>query len=158
MLAQLWKLRLPLLAFALSFQLLENHYLANRPPEFAAAGVSVALAADALRHAGPATVTAHRGVHGRAPENTAAAIRETIAAGAQGAEVDVQLSKDGVLVVTHDGDFSRMAGVAKKVWDPTYAEIRAIPLGAKAAPESRNEPAPTFDEVLTLDPTHRAHV
>ena len=116
----------------------------------AAAGVSVALAADALRHDGPITVTAHRGVHRQAPENTVAAIREAIGVGADYAEIDVQLSKDGVLVVTHDSDFSRMAGVAKKVWDLTYAEIRAIPLGAKAAPEFRNEPAPTFDEVLTI--------
>jgi glycerophosphoryl diester phosphodiesterase len=116
----------------------------------AAAGVSVALAVDALRHEGPITVTAHRGVHRQAPENTVAAIHEAIGVGADYAEIDVQLSKDGVLVVTHDSDFSRMAGVAKKVWDLTYAEIRAIPLGAKAAPEFRNEPAPTFDEVLTI--------
>jgi len=117
---------------------------------FAAAGVSVALAVDALRHEGPITVTAHRGDHRRAPENTAAAIREAIAAKADYAEIDVQLSKDGVLVVTHDSDFSRTAGVVKKVWDLTYAEIRTIPLGEKAAPEFRNEPAPTLDEVLTL--------
>jgi glycerophosphoryl diester phosphodiesterase len=116
----------------------------------AAAGVSVALAVGALGHEGPITVTAHRGAHQRAPENTAAAIREAIAAGADYAEIDVQLSKDGVLVVTHDSDFSRMAGVAKKVWDLTYAEIRAIPLGTKAAAEFRDEPAPTFDEVLAL--------
>jgi glycerophosphoryl diester phosphodiesterase len=116
----------------------------------AAAGVSVALAVDALGHEGPITVTAHRGAHRQAPENTAAAIREAIAAGADYAEIDVQLSKDGVLVVTHDSDFSRMAGVATKVWDLTYAEIRAIPLGGKAAPEFRNEPAPTFDEALAI--------
>jgi glycerophosphoryl diester phosphodiesterase len=115
----------------------------------AAAGVSVALAVNALGHEGPTTVTAHRGDHRRAPENTVAAIRDAIAAGADYAEIDVQLSKDGVLVVTHDSDFSRMAGVAKKVWDLTYPEIRAIPLGAKAAPEFRNEIAPSFDEVLT---------
>jgi len=116
----------------------------------AATAGSLALAVDALRHDGPITVTAHRGDHRRAPENTAAAIREAIAARADYAEIDVQLSKDGVLVVTHDSDFSRMAGVAKKVWDLSYAEIRAIPLGAKAAPEFRNEPAPTLDEVLTI--------
>jgi glycerophosphoryl diester phosphodiesterase len=116
----------------------------------AAMGVSVALATGALRHEGPITVTAHRGAHRQAPENTAAAIREAIAAGADSAEIDIQLSKDGVLVVTHDSDFSRVAGVAKKVWDLTYAEIRAIRLGAKAAPEFRNEPAPTFDEVLVI--------
>lgn len=115
-----------------------------------AAGISVALAAEALRHERLTTVTAHRGEHQRAPENTAAAVREAIASGAQCAEIDVQLSKDGVLVVAHDSDFSRMAGVAEKVWDLTYDQIRAIPLGAKAAPEFRNESTPTFDEVLRI--------
>jgi glycerophosphoryl diester phosphodiesterase len=114
----------------------------------------VVFAVDALGHEGPVTVTAHRGVHQRAPENTAAAIREAIAAGADYAEIDVQLSKDGVLVVTHDSDFSRVAGVAKKVWGLTYAEIRAIPLGAKSAPEFRAEPVPTLDEVLAIARDH----
>ncbi len=116
----------------------------------AAAGVSVALAAEALREERPTTVTAHRGEHHRAPENTVTAVREAIAVGAQCAEIDVQLSQDGVLVVTHDSDFSRVAGVARKVWDLSYAEIRAIPLGGKAAPEFREERAPTFDEVLEV--------
>ena len=119
-----------------------------------ATGVSVALAADALQHERPIVVTAHRGGHHRAPENTAASIREAIVTGAQFAEIDVQLSKDGVLVVTHDSDFSRIAGVARKVWDLTYSEIRAIPLGASAAPEFRNEPAPTLDEVLSIARDH----
>src|SRR5215467_5804938 len=44
-----------------------------------AAGISVALAVSALGHEGPITVTAHRGGHKRAPENTAAAFREAIA-------------------------------------------------------------------------------
>jgi glycerophosphoryl diester phosphodiesterase len=114
----------------------------------AATVASLTVAVNALGHEGRTTVTAHRGDQRRAPENTIAAVRDAIAAGADYAEIDVQLSKDGVLVVTHDSDFSRMAGVAKKVWDLTYAEIRAIPLGAKAAAEFRNEVAPTFDEVL----------
>jgi glycerophosphoryl diester phosphodiesterase len=115
-----------------------------------AAGISVAFAAEALQQERPITVTAHRGGHHQAPENTAAAIREAIAVGAQYAEIDVQISKDDVMVVTHDSDFSRMGGVAKKVWDLTYDEIRAIPLGAKSAPEFRNEHAPTLDEVLEI--------
>ncbi len=117
---------------------------------FASAAFSVVLAVGTLKDHRPVTVTAHRGGHLKAPENTAASIREAIAVGAQFAEIDVQLSRDGVLVVTHDSDFSRLGGVARKVWDLTYAEIRAIPLGARAAPEFRNEPAPTFDEVLTI--------
>ena len=94
------------------------------------------------------TIHAHRGVTTRAPENTLAAVRDAIAAGADYVETDVQLSKDGVLVVAHDSDFSRLGGVARKVWDLTYDEIRAIPLGGRAAPEFRNEVAPTFDALL----------
>ncbi|MGH8093240.1 MAG: glycerophosphodiester phosphodiesterase [Chthoniobacterales bacterium] len=105
---------------------------------------------NALKNDRVVTVTAHRGGHLKAPENTAASIREAIVVGAQYAEIDVQLTKDGVLVVTHDSDFSRMGGVARKVWDLTYDEIRAIPLGARSAPEFRNEPAPTLDEVLDI--------
>jgi len=102
----------------------------------------------ALKHERPITVTAHRGGHVKAPENTAASIREAIAVGAQYAEIDVQISKDGVLVVTHDSDFSRMGGVARKVWELTYDEMRAIPLGGRSDPEFRSESTPTFDQVL----------
>jgi glycerophosphoryl diester phosphodiesterase len=109
---------------------------------------------DAFKQERAVTVTAHRGGHLKAPENTAASIREAIAVGAQYAEIDVQLTKDGVVVVTHDSDFSRMGGVARKVWDLTYNEIRAIPLGARSAPQFRNEPAPTFDEVLDIARDH----
>ena len=95
---------------------------------------------------GPITIHAHRGVTTKAPENTLAAAREAIAAGADYLETDVQLSKDDVLVVVHDSDFSRLGGVAKKVWDLTYDEIRAIPLGG-GRPEFP-EFTPTFDALL----------
>jgi glycerophosphoryl diester phosphodiesterase len=120
----------------------------------ASEGFGVFVMLDALKHERLVTVTAHRGGHLKAPENTAAAIREAIAVGAHYAEIDVQLTKDGVLVVTHDSDFSRLGGVAKKVWDLTYEEIRLIPLGARADLEFRNEPAPTFDEVLAIAQDH----
>ncbi len=111
---------------------------------------SIAMVADSLRQERPITVTAHRGDTAKAPENTLTAIRGAIDIGAQFAEIDVQISKDGVLVVTHDSDFSRMGGVAKKVWDLTYDEIRAIPLGSRSAPELRDEYAPTLDDVLVI--------
>ena len=95
-------------------------------------------------------MTAHRGGHLNAPENTVAAIREAIEVGAQYAEIDVQTTKDGIVVVTHDSDFSRIAGVAAKVWELTYGEIRAIPLGERSSAEFRNEPAPTLEEVLAV--------
>jgi glycerophosphoryl diester phosphodiesterase len=113
---------------------------------FAAAATWLAL--DAIPDTRTITIHAHRGVSTNAPENTLAAVREAIAAGADYVETDVQLSRDDVLVVAHDSDFSRLAGVATKVWDLSYEEIRAIPLGARAAPEFRDEVTPTFDALL----------
>ena len=104
--------------------------------------------AAALRHERTTAVTAHRGGTIRAPENTVAAIREAIEVGAQYAEIDVQTSKDGVIVVTHDSDFSRLAGVARDVRDLTWEEIQAIPVGGHAAPEFQDERTPTLDAVL----------
>src|SRR5262249_42485842 len=92
--------------------------------------------------------TAHRGSTRRSIENTLAAVEEAIAVGAQFAQIDVQISRDQVLVVTHDSDFSRQAGVASKVWELTYDEIRKIPLSRAGSPEVAADRAPTLDEVL----------
>src|SRR3569833_3000125 len=55
---------------------------------------------------------AHRGSAGINPENTLPAFADAVARGCDGAELDVQLSCDGVVVVHHD--FRLMAGVARK--------------------------------------------
>jgi len=112
---------------------------------FAISGTT--LAADALSDERRVLITAHRGNTIRAPENTLAAIREAIEVGADFAEIDVQMSKDDFLV-THDSDFSRLGGVARRVWDLTYDEIREIPVGGSAAPQYRDERIPTLEEVL----------
>jgi glycerophosphoryl diester phosphodiesterase len=98
----------------------------------------------------PVAVTAHRGGTRHSIENTVAAIREAIDAGAQFAEIDVQMSRDAVLVVTHDSDFSRQARVARKVWELTYDEIREIPLTSPAHPDIPPDHAPTLEEVLDV--------
>jgi glycerophosphoryl diester phosphodiesterase len=112
------------------------------------AGTASWLALNAIGEERTITIHAHRGVSTRAPENSLAAAREAITAGADYIETDVQLSKDGVLVIAHDSDFSRLGGVAKKVWDLTYDEIRAIPIGERSAPEYREEITPTLDALL----------
>jgi glycerophosphoryl diester phosphodiesterase len=112
------------------------------------AGCGVWLALENFSGVRPISIHAHRGVWTEAPENTLASTRAAIAAGADYVETDIQLSKDGVPVVVHDSDFSRLAGVAKKVWELTYDEIRAIPLGRNSAPEFHNEIAPTLDALL----------
>ena len=53
-------------------------------------------------HRKPFAVVGHRGARGLAPENTLAALEAAVEAGADAAEFDVQMTRDGVLVASHD--------------------------------------------------------
>jgi glycerophosphoryl diester phosphodiesterase len=68
-------------------------------------------------------VSAHRAGPPPAPENTLAALEAAIAAGADYAEIDVQRTRDGELILVHDADFMRVAGDPRRVADVTTAEI-----------------------------------
>lgn len=113
---------------------------------------------------------AHRGGAALMPENTLAAFADAIARGCDGAELDVQLSRDGVVVVHHD--FRLMADVARKdgVWlgspgprikDLTWAELQQFDVGsprpgsayAQKHPSMRSVPdakAPSLEQVIAL--------
>lgn len=75
-------------------------------------------------------IFAHRGLALDAPENTLLAFAHAVAAGAHYIETDVHASRDGVAVVAHDADLSRVAGRDLKVSQLTLAELRRIDLGA----------------------------
>lgn len=68
-------------------------------------------------------IIGHRGASAVAPENTIAAFRSAILAGADGIEFDVRLSGDGVPVVIHDDTLSRTHGLRKRVADLTGREL-----------------------------------
>jgi glycerophosphoryl diester phosphodiesterase len=93
-------------------------------------------------------VTAHRGASERAPENSMAAFREALAAGTDYVELDVQRTRDGALVVIHDGDLLRMAGDPRKVRDLTLPEIQSIDIGRKRGPQYAGERVATLAEVI----------
>lgn len=93
-------------------------------------------------------VTAHRGASGVAPENTLAAVRQAIEDGTDWVEIDVQESKDGVVVVAHDSDFKKVAGNPMKIWEGTADELRSIDIGSYFDPKFREERVPTLGEVL----------
>jgi glycerophosphoryl diester phosphodiesterase len=93
-------------------------------------------------------IIAHRGGASLAPENTVAAIRKAIEAGADWAEIDVQRTSDGAIVVVHDSDLVRVAGVSKRVDQSTLAEIKAVDVGSGFDGKFRGERVPTLDEVL----------
>jgi len=95
-------------------------------------------------------VTAHRGASLEAPENSLAAFRAAIDAGATYVELDVQRTRDGVIVVAHDADFMRSAGDGRRVADLTAAEIAAIDIGRKRGERWVGERAPTLEQAIDL--------
>jgi glycerophosphoryl diester phosphodiesterase len=95
-------------------------------------------------------ITAHRGASVSAPENTMAAFRAAMDAGATYAELDVQRTADGRLIVLHDGDVLRMGGDPRKVKDLTAAELQAVDVGRKYDPKFTGEVPPTLEEVIAL--------
>jgi len=97
-----------------------------------------------------AAITAHRGASVAAPENTLAAFRAALAAGATYIELDVQHTRDRQIVVVHDADLMRMGGDPRKVGELTAAEIRTIDIGRKYDAKFTGETPPTLAEVIDL--------
>lgn len=71
---------------------------------------------------------AHRGLHGGdVPENSLAAFSRAVEAG-YGIELDVQLTRDGFLVVHHDASLKRVCGADLRICDITFEELCRHPL------------------------------
>lgn len=75
----------------------------------------------------------HRGASAKAPENTLAAFELAVAAGADVIELDVHLSKDGVVVVHHDASVDRTTNGSGEVSSFTFSELRALDAGYRFA-------------------------
>ena len=90
----------------------------------------------------PFAVVGHRGAGGELPENTLKAFERGISAGADVVECDVRETADGELIVVHDPDFKRVAGVDAKVKELTLKEIK------EKIRVAGTEPVPTLREVV----------
>ena len=77
-------------------------------------------------------VIAHRGDSAREQENSLAAVRAAVEAGADMVEVDVRRTADGVFVCAHDPDLSRLADVPRAIGDMTLADVQAAACRADA--------------------------
>ena len=93
-------------------------------------------------------ITAHRGSSKRAPENTLAALETAIDEMADYAEIDVQTTSDGVVVVCHDLNLKRLAGVNRRLGSMTYGEVRDLDVGSWFGPDFAGEQIPTLEEAL----------
>jgi glycerophosphoryl diester phosphodiesterase len=96
-------------------------------------------------------IQAHRGARGLGPRNTLESFRRALAAGVTSLELDVGLSRDGVVVVSHERAATRLectgAHVGKLWKDLDLAQIRSLERGT-------GERFATLDEVLQLAAPH----
>ena len=76
-------------------------------------------------------ITYHRGYSSRAPENTMAAFEAALEDGSPRIELDVQMTADGVAVVTHDTSLRRCTGCNANIYDLPYAQVQQIHLRRK---------------------------
>jgi glycerophosphoryl diester phosphodiesterase len=94
------------------------------------------------------TVIAHRGASAYAPENTLAAFDLALQMGCRHLELDVDLTRDGHIVVMHDDTVDRTTNGTGPVGRYTLAELRALDAGAWFGPPFAGERIPTYGEVL----------
>jgi len=93
-------------------------------------------------------ITAHRGSSLSAPENSLSAVRQAIADGADFAEIDVQSTRDGQLVLWHDADLMRAIRDPRKIWDCTLAELQTLDVGTYFSPAFAAERIATLEEAV----------
>ena len=98
----------------------------------------------------PVYVTAHRGSSGRAPQNTISAFVAAIEDKADYIELDVQETRDGVVVVLHDANLHHVGGVDANIWELNYSELQAIDVGSSFSPEFAGEKVPTLEEAIDV--------
>lgn len=95
-------------------------------------------------------VLAHRGASAYAPENTMAAFEMALEMGADAIELDVQMSRDGYLVVVHDPVLERTTDGQGFVKDYTLKELQRLDAGAWFNERFRGERIPTLADVFEL--------
>lgn len=93
-------------------------------------------------------VIAHRGASGDWPENTLSAFDEALVEGADGIELDIQLTRDDVPVVFHDDTLSKLGLDRKSMSGVTLSELEPLDAGAWRGDAFRGEPVPTLELVL----------
>jgi glycerophosphoryl diester phosphodiesterase len=93
-------------------------------------------------------VCAHRAYHKFVPENSLASIQQAIDTKIDIVEVDVNTTKDGILVLMHDNEIDRTTNGKGYISNYTYAELQQFSLTFNG--EITNHKIPTLNQVLSL--------
>ena len=102
---------------------------------------------------------AHRGASGKghSPENTIAAFREAINIGADCVECDVHCTKDGQVVVMHDGTLNRTTNKKGAITEMALEEIKQADAGSWFSSLFTNERVPTFGRIACISKRKSHH-
>ncbi|OCT17173.1 glycerophosphodiester phosphodiesterase [Paenibacillus pectinilyticus] len=95
-------------------------------------------------------VTAHRGSSGSTPENTLRSFQQAILDHAGYAELDVQETSDGVVMVMHDDNVYRTTGINKNMWEISSSELKQASAGSWMKGDFKDVKVPELREVIEL--------
>ena len=101
-----------------------------------------------VQRSGRPLVFAHRGFGDLGPDNSLHSVERALAAGADGVDVDGQLTKDGEIVIFHDLSVDRLTAGSGRVRDKTLAQMLTLDLGPKYDPKLRGAFVHTFEDFL----------
>jgi glycerophosphoryl diester phosphodiesterase len=115
--------------------------------------VGVALSWWMLRHqnlpAKAPAIIAHRAGAHHAPENTLAALEIAVRQKADYAEIDVQRTLDGTVIVIHDQDLMKLAHDPRRIDQTTYQELSQVDIGSLFHPDFKRERIARLSDFLS---------
>lgn len=94
-------------------------------------------------------VVAHRAMHTKYPENSLAAFQHSIDSGVDMIETDIRTTKDGKLVLMHDGTIDRTTNGEGKLTDFTFTELQKLDLD-KESDDTNNHKVPLAEDALNM--------
>lgn len=95
----------------------------------------------------------HRGAMEFAPQNTIPSFEEAVKQGADGVELDVQLTKDGVLAVFHDAQVDALTDGHGPLAAYTWKDLQALDAGSHFGRDWAGTRIPTLEQVLAALPS-----
>lgn len=95
-------------------------------------------------------VFGHRGIKSFYPENTMISFQKAIEAGVDGIEIDINMTKDGYLVLIHDTSLDRTTNGTGLIKDMCLHELKKLDAGSHFSPDYSKEKIPTFEEFLNF--------
>lgn len=90
----------------------------------------------------------HRGDRKHAPENTLAGYRAAVALGVNAMEVDIHMSRDGIVFMMHDHKLDRTTNGSGFTHEKDWKDIRCLDAGSWFSDEFKGEQVPSLEETL----------